>query len=141
MPRERLGTVLRRLTLASMVAVMVSGSPHVFGASASSAGPTSMTMPTYQGPDGVRVPLGACTVVNGRQVSIIACNSPQARAYAEQVAARKQTAQAARRGTNLELGIGAGALIVGSWAVLIAAAERRKRNKAATPATNNGGTL
>ena len=49
-------------------------------------------MPTYAGPDGVRVPAGACAAVQGGRVWILPCNDPRVTAYkrASALAARQQ---------------------------------------------------
>ena len=62
------------------------GSPATSVPSSTSAVPHP-GMPTYAGPDGVRVPLGACAVVQGGKVLIVACDSPPAKAYKASVAA------------------------------------------------------
>jgi len=89
-------------------------------------------MPTYAGPDGVRVPLGACAAVQGGKVWIVGCGSLQAKAYQAKVkaAAAAIARRVARRHSLLRWIEGAVALLVGfSIALLLYIRLQRRRLK------------
>ena len=64
-------------------------------------------MPTYAGPDGVRVPAGACAAVQGGRVWILPCADPRVVAYT------RATALAARRQRRVRIAWSAGGLLAG----------------------------
>ena len=72
-------------------------------------------MPTYPGPDRVRVPAGACAAVQGGRVWILPCNDPRVTAY------RRASALAARQQRRDRLVWRGGGLLAGLAVVATAA--------------------
>lgn len=81
----------RRVALAALAALAMIGggaagaaakAPAVIVASDGQPG----RIPTYPGPDGARIPEGACAAVQGGQVLVLPCTDPRVRAYRSTVA-------------------------------------------------------
>ncbi len=72
-------------------------------------------MPTYTGPDGVRVPAGACAAVQGGRVWILPCADPRVVAY------KRATALAARRRRRVRIAWSAAGLLAGAAVAAVGA--------------------
>lgn len=72
-------------------------------------------IPTYPGPDGARVPAGACAAVQGGRVWILPCNDPRVTAY------RRASALAVRQQRRDRLVWRGGGLLAGLAVVATAA--------------------
>lgn len=95
---------LRRLPVAAFAALAIAGGiAPAAAAKSAAAGPVVIVashgqpgrMPTYPGPDGSRIPEGACAAVQGRTVLVLPCTDPRATAYRATEA--QAHARAARR--------------------------------------------
>ena len=109
------------LALILLVGGAVAAATTAPGTSSTSV-PARLAMPTYAGPDGARIPLGSCAVIQGGKVLVVACDSPLAKAYKAHLLAVAR--QAGRQKALLRWG-GLLALALGVAGVI--AALRRKR--------------